>query len=70
MTPGSVASRGEKFDPEARLEHSEFLYSKVLLKCKKRPRKLLTLTSEGDKKSAPLLFFSKAANQTKDICQA
>ena len=60
MMLGSVASRREEFDPEVRLEHSEFLYSKVLLKCKKRQTKLLTSTSERDKKTAPLLVFSKA----------
>ena len=36
MTPGFVASGGEEFDRrlETRLDHSEFLCSKVLLKYK------------------------------------
>ena len=44
MTLGFMASRGDEFDlgPKTRLDHSELLCSKVLLKYKKKQRKLLT----------------------------
>ena len=57
--PGFLASRGREFDPGpvTRLDHSEFLCNKVLLKCK-REKACDTDIRQG-RKSAPLLVFSK-----------
>ena len=62
-TQGFLASRGEGFDlgSVTRLDHSELLYSKVLLKYK-RDRDSFWQTSDGGRKSAPLLVFSKKLN--------
>ena len=57
--PGFLASRGEELDPGpvTRLDHSEFLCHKVLLKCKRK--KASDTDIRGGRKSAPLLVFSK-----------
>ena len=56
-TQGFLAPGGEEFNPgpETRLDHSELLCNKVLLKYK---GKLLTQASEGGRKSVPLLVFN------------
>ena len=57
--PGFLASRGQEFDPGpvTRLDHSEFLCNKVLLKCKRE--KACDTDIRGGRKSAPLLVFSR-----------
>ena len=58
MTLGLLASGRKEFisGPVTRLHWSELLCNKVLLK---RDRESFWLTSEGDRKSPPLLVFSK-----------
>ena len=58
MTLGLLASGREEFiaGPVTRLHWSELLCNKVLLK---RERESFWLTSEWDRKSPPLLVFSK-----------
>ena len=55
-TPGFLASGGEEFNPETmrRLDHSELLCNKVLLKIEKAS----DIDIRRDRKSAPLLVFS------------
>ena len=58
-TLGFLASGGEEFNPgpETRLDHSELLCNWVLLKYK-RDRESFWQTSEGGRKSTPLLVFA------------
>ena len=60
MTLGLLASGRKEFiaGPVTRLHWSELLCNKVLLKFR-RDRESFWLTSEGDRKSPPLLVFSK-----------
>ena len=57
-TPGFLAPGGEEFNlgPEMRLDRSELLCNKVLLKYK-RDRQSFRQTSEEGRKSVPLLVF-------------
>ena len=73
-----LASGGEEFNPGpvTRLDHSELLCNKVLLKYK-RDRQSFRQTSEEGRKSAPLLVFSKvfyvcwkAINQVRETPQS
>ena len=58
-TPGFLAPRGEEFNPgpEMRLDHSEFLCNKVLLKYKEI-EKASDIGIRSGQKSTPLLVFS------------
>ena len=57
--PGFLASRGEKFNPgpETRLDHSELLYNKVLLKYKRE--KASDIDIRRGMESAPFTSVSK-----------
>ena len=59
-TPGFLASRGDEFNPgpETRLDRSELLCNKVLLKYKGDRESFWHRASEGGIKSTPLLVFS------------
>ena len=58
--PGFLASGGEEFNPwpVTRLDHSELLYNKVLLKYKRDRASFWHRHQKGGRKSVPLLVFS------------
>ena len=58
---GFLASGGEEFSPGPvmRLDHSELLYNKVLLKYKRDRQSFWHRHQKGGRKSVPLLVFSQ-----------